>query len=569
MFRAASNWRTGFVACALAGWLSGCNGQISTPAPEGSWEPERPTGAGGSTGGRPATDPGRITLHRLNSAEYNNTVQDLFGTALRPADTFPVDDRGDGFDNIASVLSLSPLHLSMYQSAAAKLADEALSVPAQRARLVSCDLATGEACARTALTAFLPRAWRRPVESAEIDKYLAFVTLAKSTGDSYEAGFSLAVQAALLSPNFVFRVEVDPAPASTAPHPVGSFELASRLSYFLWSTMPDDQLFAAAKAGTLTDPTTLKGEVARMMASNKAQALVDNFAGQWLYTRKVDEATPDAKVFPSFDEPLRAAMKTETQLLFREIAFGGLPANQLLTADFAYANDRLIKHYGLPLPGGAEFKKIPVTPSDHRGGLLGQAGLLTVTSHPARTSPVLRGKWILTELLCKDIPPPPPDVNIKLEDGPAAAGKTVRERLEAHVQNARCASCHRLMDPIGFGLENYDAIGAYRTMDGDSAVDSRGLLNGNPFNGLTELATLISADPEFSRCTAQKLYTYALGRAPELEDSNHLDATTLASIADAFVKGGYKFADLVAGVVTSRPFLERRGDPTGAPGAKP
>jgi hypothetical protein len=507
-----------------------------------------------------------VTLHRLNRVEYNNTIRDLMGTALRPADDFPADDRGFGFDNVADILSLSPLHIEMYQRAAEQLVNEALA-GAQRTRLIGCDLAAGgDACARTSLAAFARRAWRRPVTDAEVDRLMTAVALARSKGDSYDQGMNLALQAVLISPSFVFRVEIDPSPTSLTPHPLNSHEVASRLSYFLWSTMPDDELFAAADAGALLDPAVVRGQVTRMLASAKATALVDNFAGQWLYTRKIDEAQPDAATFPGFDAPLRAAMKKETELLFSEMAFRGLPADRLLTADFTFLNDRLARHYGLPAVGSADFKRVTLT-GDQRIGFLSHAGILTVTSHPTRTSPVLRGKWVLNELLCEDIPPPPPGVDTKIDTEVMPTG-SLRQRLEQHRTNPECAACHNLMDSIGFGLENYDAIGAYRTTDAGFAVDSSGAMpDGTPFSGTRELAALVGADPGFARCMTHKLYTYALGRAPDMTTKAHMDPYILQTLIQGFTGNGFKVSDLIAGIVTSDTFLKRRGEPAAAGGA--
>jgi hypothetical protein len=552
----------GLGAAAMFGMLVGCSGNIGSPGENQGNQPGRVGGPGTGGTGVAATDPGRVTMHRLNRVEYNNTIRDLLGTSAHPADDFPPDDRGDGFDNIADILTVSPLHISVYQTAAQQLVDEAMADATERAHVVTCDLATGvETCAKSALSAFVPRAWRRPVTDAEIASLMTMVTLAKTKGDTVEQGFKLALQAVLLSPSFVFRVELDPSPTSMTPHPLGDYELASRLSYFLWSTMPDDELFGAAAAKTLANPATLSAQVVRMLKSPKAQALVDNFAGQWLYIRKIDEAAPDPMSFPAFDEDLRAAMKTETQRLFSEIAFNGLPADKLLTSDFTFVNDRLAKHYGLPLPGSTDFQRVSLTNNTQRGGFLGNAGILMVTSHPTRTSPVLRGKWVLTSLLCQDVPPPPPGVNVQI-DMEMMASETLRQRLERHRSDAVCASCHKLMDPIGFGLENYDGIGAYRTMDGTSPIDAQGQLpDGKAFSGPHELATLLAADPDFARCSAKNLYTYALGRAPD-DAPTHMDGATLQGLIDGFTKGGFKFDQLIANLVASPTFLTRRGDPT-------
>ena len=503
-------------------------------------------------------------MHRLNLAEYDNTMRDLLGlpaASAHPSVTFsfPPDDRGADFDNIAGILSLSTQHISSYNMAVTTLVPAAMANPAQRALLTSCDLATGgAACARTSLAAFVPRAWRRPVTDAEIADLMTLVTVATTQGDSVEVGFNLAVEAALLSANFIYRPEFDPTPGSLTPHPVSEYELASRLSYFIWSSMPDDMLFASAKAGNLHEPSTLASQVARMVADPKGRALLDNFAGQWLLIRNIGSVSPDAMLFPQFTNALRAAMQAETQMLFEQIAFHGMATDQLLTAQFAYLGDPLAQFYGLPAVGAALPKKVDLTGNQQRRGLLSQGLFLTINSHANITSPVRRGRFVLSELLCQDVPDPPKNVDTTLKPDPT--GKlTLRQVLEGHASNPTCATCHGLMDPIGFGLENYDPIGAYRTKDGTAPIDATGTLSGQKFSGEVDLAQIIAKDPRFPSCVANKLFTYALGRAPDLADPKSLDGPTLSSLADNFTKGGLQFGQLLASVVASPTFLNRRG----------
>jgi hypothetical protein len=387
---------------------------------------------------------------------------------------------------------------------------------------------------------------------------MTLVTLATTQADSVEVGFDLAVEAALQSANFIYRPEFDPSPASLTPHPVSDYELASRLSYFLWSSMPDDPLFASAKASNLHEPTMLASQVTRMLADPKAQALIDNFAGQWLLIRNIDSVTPDGTQFPMFTNALRAAMKSESQMLFQQVAFKGLAADKLLTADFAYLTDPLAQFYGLPAVGSAQPQRVDLSANQQRRGLLGQGLFLTVNSHANITSPVLRGKFVLTDLLCQDVPAPPATVNTTLAPDPTGM-LTLRQVLEGHLSNASCAACHGLMDPIGFGLENYNAIGAYRTMDGKLPVDASGMLQGQMFNGELDLARIIGGDPRFPACLATKLFTYALGRTPNSTDPNSLDGATLSSLTDGFVKSGLQFGGLLASIVSSPAFLTRRG----------
>ncbi|MES1172141.1 MAG: DUF1588 domain-containing protein, partial [Bacteroidota bacterium] len=478
-------------------------------------------------------------------AEYNNTVADLLGTALRPADNFPADDPGGDFDNNSDVLSLSPLHLSMYQSAAQALVDDTFGNASRRAKIVTCDLAAqGATCARTALTAFMPRAWRRPVTAAEIDSRMAIVTAGTGQGLTVEEALKLAVTAVLMSPHFVFRVELDASPLSLAPHALSGYELASRLSYFLWSTMPPDMLNAQAD---------------RLLASPKAQALIENFAGQWLYIRQFAEMQPSPTLFPMFDAPLRDALTSEAQLLFKDVALNGSPVSTLLTANYVYANARLSRHYGLPAMTSTTPVKVMLPAGSHRGGILAQGGFLTATSHPNKTSLVKRGKWVLNQLLCFDVPDPPPGVQLNLDNSMVTG--SLRQVLEVHRADPTCSACHNIMDPIGFGLENYDAVGAYRTQDSGVDIDSNGQLPGGAkFSGAEELSAQVAADPAFAACVTKKLYSYALGRMPE-RAATHMDGQTLASITAGFKSGGMVFKDLVKRIVTAPTFVSRRGEP--------
>ncbi|HVZ75407.1 MAG TPA: DUF1592 domain-containing protein [Polyangia bacterium] len=563
------------LSCALALALSACTGQVISPSGRASGGSGPSVGAGGSsapsgTGGSSSdvplagTDPGRVTVHRLNRAEYNNTVRDLLGDTSQPANAFPPDDRSFGFDNISDVLTVSPVHTQMYQAAAATLVTTALA-GAARAKLLTCDLTTGETCARTVLRAFGRKAWRRPLTDAEVDHLMIPVTLARTNGDTWETGVGLALQATLVSPYFLYRVELDPSPTSATPHALTGWELATRLSYFLWSTMPDDALSAAADAGALSDPAKLRAQVTRMLADPKASALVDNFAGQWLYTRMVDEVTPDPTMFPNFDAALRDAMKQETYMMFRDVVFGGLSLQKLLLSDYTYANDRLAKHYGMAPLTGSAMQKVALGPDAHRTGFLTHGSFLTVNSHPTSNSPVLRGKWILEQLMCQTIAPPPNAAAAKL-DTSTAGTQSLRQRLETHHMNP-CAVCHVVMDPLGFGLENYDPIGAYRTMDGTFPVDASGKLpDGRTFDGAAELSQLVAKDDGFAACATQKLYTYALGRAPD-DSPNHMDPALLYGYANALRAGGYQLPELIAAIVTGDTFTKRRGEPVAAGGA--
>lgn len=548
------------LACGLL--LAGCYGNstqkvsAAAPPPAPPAEPVNPQEV--PPGTCQQQDPGRISLHRLNRAEYDNTVRDLLGDTTRPARDFPADDISSaGFDNDADVLSMSPLLLEKSSSAASKLVEEAWKTPAVR----TCEpgIEAPLPCAQEILSRFARRAWRRPVAPSELERLLSFVTLARQQGDGAEQGVKLALRAVLLSPHFLYRVEVDPSPGSRTPHPLTDGELAARLAYFLWSSTPDEPLQALAEAGKLHEPEVLEQQVHRMLGDPKAQALVENFAGQWLYLRAMDAAAPDPQQFPAFDAPLRSAMRQETELFFREFLTSGRPLKDMLDADFTYVNDRLAAHYGLPLPGSEALQRMSLEGHPERQGLLAQGAVLTVTSLPTRTSPVKRGVWVLEALLCSAPPPPPPNV----EGLPPSVdpNATLRQRMEQHRANPVCAGCHHLMDPIGFGLENFDAIGRWRlTEEGSGArVDASGKLpDGRTFDGVTGLRTLLKEDPRIGECVTHQLLTYALGRG--LTEADACAVTDITRRAEA--RGG-RWQDLIIAITRSEPFTHRRGEPEG------
>nr|MBA3541701.1 DUF1592 domain-containing protein [Deltaproteobacteria bacterium] len=422
--------------------------------------------------------------------------------------------------------------------------------------ILVCDALEDRACQTTILSGFAKRAWRRPPTTEEVERLVGTVALATGQGDSAETGLRLALQQVLVSPHFVFRVEVDPDPTSIKPHPLTSWELATRLSYFLWSSMPDDALFAAAESGALTsDPGELERQTRRMLEDPRAVALTDNFAGQWLFTRALGDQDPDYELYPDYDSELEAAMRAETRRYFQAFLMEDIPMDQFLVADFTYVNDRLATHYGLPaVSSPTELVRVSLAGTERRG-FLTQGSFLRVTSRPKRTSPVLRGKWVLDNLLCTPPRPPPPGVEGLPEE--AMSTGSVRDRLEAHRSNPICASCHRVMDPLGFGLDNFDAIGAYRTTDSGFAIDASGQLgDGLAFNGPIEMTQLLAANPGVYRCMVEKLYTYT-GRSPfRIEATEHID-----SLTERFVSGGYVLRELVVDLTTDASFISRRGEP--------
>jgi hypothetical protein len=508
-----------------------------------------------------AKDPGRVTIRRLNRAEYNNTIRDLVGLDFHPADDFPSDDVGYGFDNIGDVLSLPPLLMEKYLAAAEKIVQAAWARPELRERILIARPTeqTKSEAARKILERFARRAYRRPVRPEEVERLLQFVELAEKNGDAFETGIQLALQAILASPHFLFRIEVDPrGPKAPAVHPISDFELATRLSYFLWSSMPDDELFRLAGQGTLR--SNLEAQVRRMLRDPKVTALVENFGGQWLQYQSVKSMQPDPDLFPTFDEKLRAAMQKETELFFASVLNEDRSVLDFLDSDYTFLNERLARHYGISGVKGDAFRCVSLRGTE-RGGVLTQASILTITSNPTRTSPVKRGKWILENLLGTPPPPPPPDAGELKEDKDTVLSGSLRQRMAQHRTKSSCATCHSRMDPLGFGFENFDAIGAWRTKEGKFPIDPSGVLpDGQSFQGPKGLrAILRGRKDEFTRCLSEKMLTYALGRGVEA-----YDRCAVEEIAAAVAKDDYRFSRLVIAIVQSDPFQKRRGS-RGAP----
>ncbi len=621
-----------------------------------------------------APDPGRVTAHRLNRYEYNNTVRDLLGIELRASDDFPVDPYGYGFDNIGDVLSLSPVLTEKYLKAAEHIASVAIPSPVPMKPVMSRYLAermgqarqlhievthefpvAGEytlrsawfqglkigvkvegrlyldgkeisqhpltvftemdrgfekpgvmvtaglhkiaadirydgflkdppfleyiqvygpsrqdaaetaasyrrifvcgqhtaACAHRIVESLAHRAYRRPASKDELDELTGLVSTAQSRGDSFENGIRVALEAILVNPNFLFRIERDP--AATGVHRISDIELASRLSYFLWSSMPDDELLGLAEAGGLHTPEVLHAQMKRLLADPRSRALVENFGGQWLQFRNLDVLKPDPKKFPEYDAGLREAMRSETELFFDAIVREDRSILDFLDGRYTYLNERLAKHYEIDGVTGREFRRVELD-GTQRSGVLTQASVLTVSSYPTRTSPVIRGKWVLENLLDTPPPPPPPDVP-PLNEADVGTTVSLREQLEKHRANAVCAGCHARMDPIGFGLENYDAIGRYRSVDGKFPIDPSGTLpSGKSFAGAAELKTILRGDPQtFTRALSEKMLTYALGRGLE-----SYDRAAVATVTQRVQQSDYRFSALVQAIVDSVPFQMRR-----------
>ncbi|MCI0361776.1 MAG: DUF1592 domain-containing protein [Planctomycetaceae bacterium] len=403
--------------------------------------------------------------------------------------------------------------------------------------------------AREIVTRFARRAFRRPVKDEEIERILAIYDLAEKEGAVFEDRVRLALCRVLVSPHFLFRIEIDPPDARPGqPYRIGDHELASRLSYFLWSTMPDDELLALADKGELR--ANLRPQVERMIKDEKSSAFVENFAGQWLTLRKLAQVFPDKETYKDWDESLRRAMQRETELFFDAILREDRSILDFLDADFTFVNGRLAYHYGIKGVLGRDFERVTAPPG--RGGLLTQASILTITSNPTRTAPVKRGKWVLEQLLGTPPPPPPPNVPELPEKGELKG--SLRQVMEQHRENAICASCHARMDPIGFAFENYDGIGAYREKDGEFAIDASGELpDGQKFQGPSELKQILKGKKElFARALSEKILTYALGRGTEYYDQCAID-----KIVAALEKNDYRFSTLIQETVASDPFLMR------------
>ncbi len=654
-------------------------------------------------------NPGRVAIHRLNKAEYNNAVRDLLAVDFTPADDFPADDAGYGFDNIADVLSLPPVLTEKYMSAAhrvsrlavgnikvdpsvdrinvdrrisqreriaedlpfgtrggmqfvhrfpvegdymlrarltgdpkgtlppmvdfrldgkriklvegrirstseedeedarrfevrtrvpagkhevvvtflkdnAKSEDTELPLTPQgkpinkvlsldwieiggpfnvtgpgdlasRRAIFTCGPATPaeqDSCAASIVSRLARKAYRRPVTAKDTTSLLRFYRMGKEDGGNFEAGIQLAIQALLVSPNFLFRIERDAAPGM---HPVTDFELASRLSFFLWSSIPDEDLLALAEKNQLR--ANLDAQIRRMLADRRSVALVDNFAGQWLHLRNLMLVKPDPEKFANFDMELRTAAKRETELFVENVIREDRSVIDFLDGKYTFLNEKLAKHYGIEGVKGRNFRKVPLD-GEQRSGVLTHASVLTVSSYPTRTSPVIRGKWILENLLGAPPPAPPPNVP-ELKENEIGESASLRQQLEQHRSNPACAGCHSRMDVIGFALETYDAVGKWRTMDGKFPIDPSGTLpNGTPIGGSKDLKNaLVAQKNEFVGALAEKLLTYALGRGLE-----RYDKPVIRTIARETAGAGFRFSALVKSIVNSAPFQMRM-----APGA--
>ena len=485
--------------------------------------------------------PGPPVLRRLNRTEYTATVRDLTGVTFDVAAEvgMPEEATGTAFDTSANALVLPPALLEKHFAAAELILDRMKPLKGESPRAI--------------VAAFARRAFRRPPADDEIDRLMALHERAASRGDAPAAALRLPLKAILVSPHFLFRVEREQSAAGA--YRVRDHELAVRLSYFLWSTMPDDALSADADQGRLSDPAVLERHVRRMLLHPKARALTQNFAAQWLQLRKLDYARPSTEFFPSFNNKLKQAMKDEATTFLDKLREDDRSVLDLLDCDYAWLNGDLARHYAIPGVDGKEFRRVALRPEHHRGGLLSMGAVLALTSHTSRTSPTLRGKWILESIFGTPPPPPPPDAGTLKEQKKGAEPKTFRELMALHATQPACASCHRRIDPLGFALENYDAVGAWRDTQGGKPLDSAAVLpSGEKVDGLAGLKqALLRSRPAFVRNLVEQMLAYALGR-----DVQESDECAIREILAALEKADFKYSAMVVAIAKSFPMQYRK-----------
>lgn len=536
--------------CAIAA-LFGCGGG-SGGAHDDDGGSEGGSGGEASSGGEGDTEPGscnpspgRVGLQRLTRAEYNRTVRDLFGVTSAPADAFPPDSATGGFDNNAKSLTVSPQLAALLLDTAESVAAEAMA--SQGDVIVACDPATSTSCARDTLAALALRVYRRPATTAELDGLLALVADAEAEGEPFRAAVEHALAGMLMSPQFLYR-SIPPDDAA----PVGEivalddYALATRLSYFLWGSTPDDALLARAGGGTLRSAETLREEFERMLADPKASALYEGFVMQWLQLGKLAAATPDPTAFPQFDEELRAQMLEETRAFFEGIRERDGSALEIVSGNQTWANAALAELYGIDGPTGDALEPV-TTDATRRAGILTMPAVLTMTSGPEQPNIVKRGVWLAETILCAAPPPPPDGVPPPPDPQP---GESERERLARHREDPSCASCHDLIDPLGFGFEHYDAIGRWRDdLDGEPLDDLGTLPDGTTYHGIVELAQLLATGDAYPNCVSTKVMTYALGRTIEGGEF-----CVIEDIGNENVVADATLSDLLWAVVTSDAF---------------
>lgn len=515
-------------------------------------------GNGGASGLGGGSDPGQPEIpnkpiHRLSGVEYDNTLRDLTGTALRFGEGF-ASEEADGFDNIAAALTMSPRQVEAYFVAARKVSADIFAQPTLRDRIVDCTPDGSNACAEAVIRKFGLRAFRRPITPAESTALLAKYQEAQGLGVSALGALEHLVHIMLASPQFLYRVEHDPNLADPAPHPLDGYELASRLSYALWSSMPDDGLLERAGAGAISAPEGLLAEVERMLGDPRSEMLVKNFAAQWLGSNRLDEHVASSAIFPDYGPELASSMRQEMELYVAEFMSSERPYTEFLSADFNFVDARLAPLYGMAPPTTPGHARVTDT-TDKRSGFLGLAGFLTHTSRETRTSPIIRGKWILDAVWCMRLEVPA-DLVIEALPEPVEgeAPTTVREQMAAHRVSPACSGCHNLIDPIGLALENFDAIGRYRGVyENGLAIDTKGVMpSGEMVDGLASLATALGNDPTFLSCAASKFGTYALGLA--------LPTANRDQIVARWSTGVPSLRSLIKATVTHESFRFRRAE---------
>jgi hypothetical protein len=509
-------------------------------------------------------DPGTKGVHRLNTAEYNATVQDVLGTQLAPATGQWRGGELGGFDNMAAVLGVDADQYERYFKAAEELAKDVFSKDNLRAKFVPCAAQDDQACIKSIAEAAGLRIFRRPVSAEEVTTYGKVYGAARAQGDDHNASAKLVVQAMLSSAEFLYRIELDPTPGSAAKHPLTSYELASRLSYFLWSSAPDDQLLAAASNDSLSNPTTLSEAVTYMLSDGRSNRLVSNFAGQWLGARRVIDHPTAPDIYPSWSPEIASAASEEMYLYFNDFLRSGRSWLDFMKADVNFVNGPLAAFYGngmtAPAAGTAKLENI----NDGRAGFAGLVGFLAMSSPDRRTSPTLRGAWLLKNLMCT-IPPDPPANIPELEEKGDVDSTNVRDVLEAHRSMPACAGCHNLFDPFGLALEQYDGIGKFRTTYPDgSNIDPKTTLvpsdaypTGLEMSGLAGTADAVSQNPKFATCISEKMLTYGIGRMLVDADRPYLELVNKEWLKEGATPS---VARLIQGLVSTETFRYRRGE---------
>jgi len=498
---------------------------------------------------------GYVMSRRLTRAEYANTIRDLLGVEAHVEQLLPADGGGgEGFDTDGDALFTSAISIEKYLQAADMALNAALIDDSSlaRLRLPTPTAATpNDITARKCIALFAARAYRRPIADAEVDKLVSLYEKANARGDSFSASLKLAFKAVLISPNFLFLAE--PIPTTDGVYALDDYPLASRLSYFLWSSMPDEELFTLARHGKLQDEQVLRQQVQRMLLDPKSKSLAQNFSIQWLGVGSLGGGIrPDPHRFPQFDDDLAAAERDELVCFVDSIIREDRSLLDLIDANYTFVNEPLAKLYGIPNVSGDAMRRVSV--SAERGGVMSMAAVLTTTSYPLRTSPVLRGKWVMESILGERVPPPPPSVPSLPQDDRQPDGLSFRARLEEHRKNPECAGCHSRMDPLGFGLENFDAIGRWRTRDGSNPIDSSGVLpSGEKFNGPSQLKALLLARRDaFLHHLGRKMLGYALGR-----ELNRFDQCVLTDMNDALKGSDDRPQAMIETIVLSKPFRYR------------